>query len=171
MSEKTDVCVCVYVCVCVCVCAKTPTWQYFILKKVVWKNNCSKAQRKKKKRKRQSLLFPWSVFCYFAALVKARSSIGADRDSGATRPMLSPHGCHPLLAINQVDLRTKVKPPMKSATPHDAPPPPSGVWRCLVAAKYIGLWGQISSFGFVAQEVRAKVRKLTSSTACEDIDR
>ncbi len=58
-----------------------------------------------------------------------------------------PHGCHPLLAINQV--RTKVKPPMESttpsmesATPHDAPPPhwcanpPAhcGVWQWLAAA-------------------------------------
>ncbi len=88
-------------------------------------------------------------------LKKARSSIGADRGSGLTRPMLypppwmPPPSCQPSTKY----IRTKVKPPphgkcyppMEVATPpmESATPP----LRCMamVAAKYIGLWGQISS--------------------------
>ena len=55
----------------------------------------------------------------------------------------TPHRCHPPPAINQV--RTKVKHPMESATP----PSHRGVWWWLVAAKFIGLCGQISSFCFL----------------------
>ncbi len=62
------------------------------------------------------------------------------------------HGCHPLLAINQV--RTKVNPPpgichlpMNCATP---PPltchPPCGA--AITTEKNLGLWGQISGFSF-----------------------
>ncbi len=61
----------------------------------------------------------------------------------------------PLLAFNQV--RTKVMPPpqwyatppMEIATPPWKVPPPPMWCMAMVAAKYIGLWGQISSFGLL----------------------
>ena len=71
----------------------------------------------------------------------------------------SPHGYHPLPAINQV--RTKVNPPRDmSLPPTDVPPPPTDMppplmchaptdtpqYMVMAAAKYHGPWGQISSF-------------------------
>ena len=104
-------------------------------------------------------------------LKKAPSSVGADRGSGETRPMVYP--CPPMdattppLAINQVRTHPPriYATPMKCAIPHwtchlpsqRAIPPPltchppplarCGVWRW--AAKYLGLWGKISRFKFL----------------------
>ena len=91
-------------------------------------------------------------------LEKARSSIGADNISRAKRPLLylSSHRCHPLLAFNQV--RSTVNPKGYRCHPHwcttpawNVSPPPTDSdppSRCtaMVAAKYLGLWGQISRF-------------------------
>ncbi len=97
-------------------------------------------------------------------LKKARGGIAADRGSGLTRPIfyhpspwMSPP---PPLAINQV--RTKVKsprdmpPPWKMPPHFDMPPPPPArlVWPWPTAAKYLALWGQISSFIFSRHHTR-----------------
>ncbi len=78
-------------------------------------------------------------------LKKARSRIGADRDSGLTRPRLypPPMDATPLLAFNQV--RTKVNPPGICHPHGKCHPSRCGVWRWQ--------WRQRSTLAFGAKSL------------------
>ena len=92
---------------------------------------------------------PPPLLAFIQVRTKVKSPLGICHPPWKGPP---PHGkCHPLWKVSPPHGKHqppwKVPPPMESTTPLWKVLPPPALWcMAMEAAKYIGLWGQISSF-------------------------